>query len=106
MTTTKALVDLDPHFVSGGGCINTATGETTPRRQGVGIQLECPCGCDSPLYVPFANPLDGGEREDAHGKGWQRTGETFETLTLTPSILRVGGCAWHGFLTNGQLVSV
>jgi len=33
---------------------------------------------------------------------------TFETLTLTPSILRTpekGGCGWHGFVTNGEIIT-
>jgi hypothetical protein len=54
--------------------------------------------------VPFANPIDGGPQLERHG--WQRTGDTFETLTLTPSILRArarGGCGWHGFITNGAV---
>ena len=39
---------------------------------------------------------------------WQRTGDTFETLTLHPSILRSpqkGGCGWHGWVTNGEVRS-
>lgn len=35
---------------------------------------------------------------------WERTGDTFDTLTLKPSIQRVGGCAWHGFITNGEVI--
>ncbi len=43
------------------------------------------------------------EPQHAH---WQRTGETFDTLTLTPSIhsrKEKGGCGWHGFITNGEV---
>jgi hypothetical protein len=32
---------------------------------------------------------------------WQRTGETFETLTLTPSVDCSAWGHWHGFITNG-----
>jgi hypothetical protein len=38
---------------------------------------------------------------------WTRTGEDFETLTLTPSIHSdpaKGGCGWHGFITNGEVL--
>ncbi len=45
----------------------------------------------------------------APGKGrtvyWQRTGDTFETLTLTPSVDAAshGVGHWHGFITNGEI---
>ena len=86
-----------------------------PERHGVGISFLCPCPIcvekrtgdpDEDYYlrvfVSFKNPLDGGPPHDPRPKAqWDRTGETFETLTLRPSILRLGGCAWHGFITNG-----
>jgi hypothetical protein len=99
------LIDLDPKWLGAGGPdISDGSGNPVPERSGVGVMLDCPCGCDSPLYVPFANPLDGGPSLEP--RGWQRTGETFETLTLSPSILRSrdkGGCGWHGFVTDGQV---
>jgi hypothetical protein len=57
-------------------------------------------------YVAFANPLDGGPPHISLGEPtWQRTGDTFETLTLSPSILRTRpyGCGWHGFITDGEV---
>jgi hypothetical protein len=53
-------------------------------------------------YIPFSNPI-GCDHERA---GWHREGETFETLTLTPSIFRNparGGCGWHGWITRGAV---
>lgn len=128
------LVDLNPRFIGAGGdgvyqngapcphCTPRPDGTRTdctacdglsyelvpaPERFGVGIMLTCPCGNpdeDHELYVPFANPLDGGPAMDPR-HGWQRTGDTFDTLTLTPSILRVRpyGCGWHGFITAGNV---
>lgn len=99
----KKLTDLNPMFLGCGGPGVTRNGLDVPRREAVGIDMDCPCGCDRRLYVPFLNPLDGGP--PAHpGHGWERTGDTFETLTLKPSIRRMDGCKWHGFLTNGELV--
>ncbi len=96
------LIDLDPRWVSAGGeGISDGKGNPVPRREGVGVSFNCPCGCNLPCFIPFANPLDGGPAWE--GTAWTRTGETFETLTLRPSILRVGGCAWHGFITNGEV---
>ncbi len=34
---------------------------------------------------------------------WQRTGETFETLTLSPSVDASRAGCWHGFITNGEV---
>lgn len=134
------LVDLHPQLLgSGGEGVSRQTGrpcpsctggvqpecatchgtgreyEPAPRREGVGVIFDCPCGNHDEghqCYVPFANPLDGGPPTDPggwHGSGgWQRTGDTFDTLTLTPSIYRredLGGCGWHGFITNGEVTS-
>lgn len=102
------LVDLEPRWVGAGGEGVTQDGQPVPERHGVGITCNCPCGCDRPLFVGFANPLDGGPAYDPRERAqWQRTGDTFETLTLAPSIQRrkIGddGCTWHGFITNGEI---
>ena len=34
---------------------------------------------------------------------WKRTGENFETLTLTPSVDASAEGHWHGFITNGNI---
>lgn len=97
------LTDLNPTFYSAGGeGITRADGTPAPERRGVGLGFDCPCGNpdeEHRCYIPFANPLDGGPAVE---RGWQRTGDTFETLTLTPSIQRMDGCRWHGFITDGE----
>lgn len=106
---TKRLRDLNPTFYgAGGGGVMRADGSPVPERSGLGLICDCPCGCGELLAVPFRNPIDGGPMEtDASGRAtWQRTGETFENLSLSPSILRVGGCGWHGFIENGQVRTV
>ena len=85
-----------------------------PTRHGVGISFRCPCGTHprdeeydtDRCVILLENPLDGQGRFDATTPGhyWTRTGETFETISLTPSIQRVGGCGWHGFITNGEVI--
>lgn len=125
------LADLNPRFLNAGGegismqgpdqcrschgngCVEChGSGREyvpAPLRVGVGVILTCPCGsCDEfhELYVPFENPLDGGPSIEPGHPRWRRAGETFETLTLTPSILRTrskGGCGWHGWITNGEV---
>ena len=102
----KRLIDLNPEWVGAGGeGVRNADGSPVPRREAVGIHFDCPCGCAHPVFVSFANPADGlGQVGTA--PGWQRSGEKFETLTLTPSIQRVMPTAcWHGFVTNGEVTT-
>lgn len=134
MRAALRLSDLNPRFMNSGGegvsrktdrlctvCNGENAGaceachgsgfeyEPAPLRTGVGVIFQCPCGNhdeDHECYVPFANPLDGGPCLEPNGRGWQRTGDRFEALTLTPSILRIGGCGWHGFITNGEVTTV
>lgn len=76
------------------------------KRTGIGVLFDCPCGCGESCYIPFANPLDGGPAHDPSQATWQRIGDTFESLNLTPSILRRSGCKnkWHGYIRNGDAV--
>jgi hypothetical protein len=101
------LADLNPVFFSCGGAGITvaATGEPVPLREGVGIIFDCPCGCGELIGLSFRVGLDGQPFESGH-PSWERTGDTFETLTLRPSVLRTAGCRWHGFITNGEATSV
>lgn len=104
----KKLVDLNASFVGAGGeGVWDAQGNPAPVRTGVAVFMDCPCGkCGKELCVPFANPLDGKEAIYPNN-GWQRVGETIETLTLSPSVLRTpeyGGCGWHGYIRNGEAV--
>lgn len=101
------LSDLNPVFLSTGGAgVTTATGDPIPVTEGVGVVFDCPCGNrdeEHRCYIPFADPIGPGPHVNV--KGWQRVGDTFETLTLTPSIQRMDGCRWHGFITAGEVRS-
>ncbi len=121
MSAIVKLIDLDPRWVGGGGeGIFNADGSPAPARHGVGISFLCPCAKHTALrtgdldhdfhlrcFIGFANPLDGGPAYDPRPTAqWTRTGDTFETLSVTPSIQRheIGdaGCTWHGFIgSNG-----
>jgi len=61
------------------------------------IIFRCPCGCGQVLNLPIKN---AGES----GPGWEWNGHE-EQPTLTPSIRRMDGCEWHGFLTNGEWIT-
>lgn len=102
------LTDLNPQWIgSGGEGIFDKDMNPVPARQGVGLMCDCPCGCGNELYVPFTNPRDGGDNRGERVT-WQRTGDEFKVLTLTPSIRRIpvqGSCGWHGFITNGEIIT-
>jgi len=111
------LVDLNPEWVGSGGpgVTNSSDGSPVPRRERVAIDMDCPCGSSSceRLLIAFLNPEDG-QPSIYHPRGWHREGDTFETLTLSPSIQRIVlkrqdgtpvNCAWHGFIQNGEIVN-
>lgn len=94
------LIDLNPGFIS--------AGPSPEQRDGIGIIFDCPCGCDVLCAVYFRNPVDGGgPYPSERGPLWCRTGDTFEALTLTPSIHRSGpgGCGWHGWIKDGEVLT-
>lgn len=67
-----------------------------------GVVFLCPCGEGHCVSVHFAGRrTDGSERpKDGNGRAWTATGETLETLTLSPSIALP---CWHGFVRDGQV---
>lgn len=94
-------------------------------RHGIGVMFECPKCVKAGLPkekrtlapVRFANPIDGGPPENRPGvPAWQRTGDTLETLTLSPSVDMSrshnkpnpphadGHIGWHGHIINGEIV--
>ena len=95
------LVELDPHWT----CDDLS-------RRGMGVSFDCPIHRNHRLAVAFANPVDGGLKMRGCQHHWHRTGETFDTLTLGPSIDASGfTCGthdvvtpcWHGFIKNGAI---
>ena len=102
------LTDLHPSFIGrGGDGITDKDGNPVPHQKGVGLTCDCPCGNTEclPLYVQFENPLEG-EQVQGNQPRWHREGDTFETLTLSPSIQRIGGCGFHGYIRNGEIIEV
>jgi hypothetical protein len=104
------LADLHPQFVD------------HANRRGIGLICDCLIGhCSGKLLILFENPLDGGApwsggsreiilalfpdretRPEVVGSGdcrWKRIGETFETLSLSPSV-NAHECG-HMSLSNG-----
>lgn len=107
------LVDLDP-----GWCVTSEA--HAAGRTGMGMSFRCPCrpACDTYLMVWFANPVDGGVPAGPELRPkprWRRTGDTFETITLDPSVdadtplvdesrPELGKLGhWHGFIRGGEI---
>jgi hypothetical protein len=94
------LRDLDPRWTC-----------DTYGRHGQGISFECPIHREHRLAVAFANPIDGGGKMDGPKYWWVRMGETFDDLTLGPSIdasankegHEIKTPCWHGFIRNGEV---
>lgn len=101
----KKLTDLDPRWVNSGGAgITDTDGNPVPVRRGIGLTFACPCGCGVRAFVGLRQPLDGGPPTQEERALWDREGDTFETLSLRPSVYQPrakGGCGWHGWVTDG-----
>ena len=52
--------------------------------------------------IPGAPDPNTGEIKEPHW--WQRAGENFDDMTLSPSIDASATGHWHGFIINGGLV--
>ena len=58
-----------------------------------GLLMCCPCGCGVASGVQFQNSPGPGPK-------WTWNGSR-EKPSITPSIRKLNGCLWHGFLTDG-----
>jgi len=89
------LTELDPHWVA------AFFGGPT-----IGILFECPHCRDTHLAVYFVKDAirpQGAATVHLTDYAWSRTGDSFENLTLTPSIDASAHGHWHGFITNGAV---
>ena len=62
--------------------------------ESAGLHFVCPCGCGVVAGIAFLNPPGQA------GPKWTWNGNR-EKPTCTPSILKLSGCRWHGYLTDG-----
>lgn len=80
-----------------------------------GLTFDCPHCKNQRLGVSFKPPIDPkgwtlrGVTWNHSNIEWYRTGDSFETITLSPSIdasqqrIDVPG-HWHGFIKNGEII--
>jgi hypothetical protein len=105
------LTELRPRWVSFG----YALPEHPNARWYVALTFECPHCRTQRLAVFFEPEIDDGglgdkfrnwdtykEMKSSHLM-WARQGETFETLTLVPSVNAEVVGHWHGSITNGEV---
>lgn len=74
--------------------------------RGVGVLMDCPCGADPAdhrLCVPFTVAVDG-QPWGRNTRCWERTGDTIDTLTLSPSVQAATSCQWHGWIRDGAAI--
>jgi hypothetical protein len=101
------LIDLKPRWVSP---------HRFPDNWKTGVSFVCPkCGTHRVAVmfdVPVSpDPMSDVERDSwnavvthqLNGMVWKRTGATFDTLTLAPSVDWSGSGCWHGFVENGDV---
>lgn len=109
---TVNLIDLEPRWCAQFGA---------PEDAKQGVSFQCPHCKAVRLAIFFANPICSnpaadlkqvhrdqayeGHLGDHHigGIAWQRSGETFETLTLSPSVDASSFGHWHGWIQNGEV---
>lgn len=98
------LADLDPRWAVDKAIVIGGVARVYPDRDGMAISFDCPCCRKERLAVWFANPIDGlPPTDDAGGRLWERHGDSFENLTLAPSIDASAFGHWHGFIVNGEV---
>jgi hypothetical protein len=117
MAINMKLLDLEPQFIK---YETTNNGEIIyprgiPIEQAQGLLFLCPkCFAENKgpvgthtCEVSFEGrgvlPHQGSHNKDGKPVRWNVAGSDLQNLTLTPSILLEGGCAWHGFITNGEV---
>lgn len=105
-------MDLRPKWVTLGGW-------ASPSLFAIGLSFDCPHCRNQRLAINFDIPIDPdgvqassssgfsfNAREFAAARGmcvWARVGDSFETITLRPSINVEWAGHWHGFIDNGEV---
>lgn len=98
------LTELNPRWGIDADIVISGTEIHDPDRHGMAVTFDCPhCAGAVRLAVWIANPIDGKPPTDSATYLWQRTGESFEDLSLSPSIDASKHGHWHGFITNGEI---
>lgn len=97
------LTELEPRWVG----LNTIA----VSRIKIGLTFLCPHCRSERLFAQFQPAIDPDNMMSLITPPWQsgypiwqRAGDTFENLSLSPSIDASNVKHWHGFITNGEIV--
>jgi len=107
------LSELDPRWAIDADIVIGGVAKHFEGRHGMAVSFECPHCVERErntgdkrvirIAVWFANPIDGLTPTDDAKFLWQRLGDSFENLTLSPSIDASSDGHWHGFIVNGEV---
>lgn len=89
----KRVKDFDDLNNPGEFLWSLGSDKSTPSR----MLFVCPCGCGSHAGIAV-------KAESSGGPVWSWNGD-LDHPTVTPSIRKLDGCEWHGFLTDGKFKS-
>jgi len=92
LTVENHTADVPAQRHDGVDIYSLAPGEFQMLDRNTGIVYGCPCGCGEPGVIPF--PTSGQKPT------WDWNGDV-DKPSVAPSIRRLTGCRWHGFLTAG-----
>ncbi len=106
------LTELEPRWITFGSAATAE--EFKGKRWYIGLSFLCPHCQVQRVAVFFENDIDDGVRWayetwdglndiPAHNLLWRREGDTFETMTLIPSIDLTLHGHWHGSIVNGVI---
>lgn len=104
------LTELNPRWVT----FQNPPPEDEGKRWYIAISFDCPHCRSQRIVVYFEPEIDDGyswkfstwehfANRGHEGPRWHRTGETFEDITLTPSVDVSQMAHWHGFIENGVI---
>lgn len=97
------LIELDPRWACDADIVIGGSQRHYDNRKGMAISFECPHCRQCRLAVWFANPIDGLPPTDDAKHLWTRVGESFEGLTLSPSVDASEFGHWHGYIKDGEI---
>jgi hypothetical protein len=109
------LRDLEPAFLAYNTVVEGAEKRVFHKQvhefnEAQGIEFLCPCcyeankgNVGTHLVIVWFKDKVPVDAEPGPGR-WTPSGNSFDNLTLAPSIQLRGGCNWHGFVQNGLTV--
>lgn len=100
------LAELNPRWMKDGerivGVTFDCAGPCCSGKRSSEDNFEIGTWIKSRAACPFTVALDG---LPYRGDGWVRAGDTFETLTLEPSVWIEPPGHWHGFIRRGEVTN-